>query len=237
MRYAIIAATAAALSVAACGSSSNPAPASSKNPAGSAPNSSSAPNSGSAPTPGAQAPNGNGGKDRVAGLIASVSGNTIQVNQRKGTATVDVTPSTMVAELTPAQLTDVTAGSCVSVRPARGNGSGGAQITARNLVIGTGPNGTCTAPQHARAGAVRGTVASVNANTVVVNVTDQNGSTSQANVAIDNTTTYEKRAAATPAAIFQGKCLAARGSNDSSGNLQATAVTVTPANNGKCGLR
>jgi hypothetical protein len=166
-----------------------------------------------------------------------VSGNTIQVNQRKGTATVDVTPSTTVAELTPAQLTDVTAGSCVSVRPAHGNGSGGAQVTARNVVIGTGPNGTCTAPQHAREGAVRGTVASVNGNTVVVNVTDQNGSTSQANVAIDNTTTYEKRATATPAAITQGKCLAARGSNDSSGNLQATAVTVTPANDGSCGWR
>jgi len=32
-------------------------------------------------------------------------------------------------------------------------------------------------------------------------------------------------------------CLAARGSNDSSGNLQATAVTVTPANDGSCGWR
>jgi hypothetical protein len=229
MRYAFLAVTAAAaLSVAACGSSGNPAPAASKS------STSSAPGSSSAPTPGAQAPHG---KDRVAGLIASVSGSTIQVNQRNGTATVDVTPSTTVAELTPAQLTDVTAGSCVAVRPTHDDGSGGAQVTARNVVIGTAPNGTCTAPQHARAGAVRGTVASVNGNTVVVNVTDQSGSTSQANVAIDNTTTYQKRAVATPAAITQGKCLAARGSNDSSGSLQATTVTVTPANNGKCGWR
>jgi hypothetical protein len=159
------------------------------------------------------------------------------VNQRNGTATVDVTPSTTVAEFTPAQLTDVTAGSCVAVRPTHDDGSGGAQVTARNVVIGTAPNGTCTAPQHARAGAVRGTVASVTGHTVVVNVTDQSGSTSQANVAIDNTTTYEKRAVATPAAITQGKCLAAHGSNDSSGSLQATTVTVTPANNGNCGWR
>jgi hypothetical protein len=159
------------------------------------------------------------------------------VNQRNGTAPVDVTPSTTVAELTPAQLTDVTAGSCVAVRPTHDDGSGGAQVTARNVVIGTAPDGTCTAPQHARAGAVRGTVASVNGNTVVVNVTDQSGSTSQANVAIDNATTYAKRAVATPAAITQGKCLAARGSNDSGGSLQATTVTVTPANNGKCGWR
>jgi uncharacterized protein DUF5666 len=229
MRYAIFAVTAAAaLSVAACGSSGNPAPAASKS------STSSASSSSSAPTPGAQGPHG---KDRVAGLIASVSGSTIQVTQRNGTATVDVTPSTTVAELSPAQLTDVTAGSCVAVRPTHDDGSGGAQVTARNVVIGTAPDGSCTAPQHARAGAVRGTVASVNGNTVVVNVTDQSGSTSQANVAIDNTTTYAKRAVATPAAITQGKCLAARGSNDSSGSLQATTVTVTPANNGKCGWR
>ena len=236
MRYAILAVTAAAaLSVAACGSSGNPAPAASKSPPASA--ASSAPGSSSAPTPGAQAPPGNHGKDRVGGLIASVSGNTIQVNQRNGTATVDVTPSTTVAELTPAQLTDVTAGSCVAVRPAHDNGSGGAQVTARNVVIGTAPDGTCTAPQHARAGALRGTVASVNGSTVVINVTDQSGSTSQASVGIDNTTTYEKRAVATPAAITQGKCLAARGTNDSSGNLQATMVSVAPANNGTCGRR
>lgn len=150
---------------------------------------------------------------------------------------MDVTPSTTVAELTPAQLTDVTAGSCVAVRPTHDNGSAGGQVTARNVLIGTAANGTCTTPQHARAGAVRGTVVSVNGNTVVVNVTDQNGSTSQANVAVDNTTTFEKRAVATPAAITQGKCLAARGSNDSSGNLQATMVTVTPSDNGNCGWR
>ena len=78
------------------------------------------------------------------------------MNQRNGTATVDVTPSTTVAELTPAQVTDVTAGSCVAVRPTHDDGSGGAQVTARNVVIGTAPDGTCTAPQHARAGAVRG---------------------------------------------------------------------------------
>jgi hypothetical protein len=148
-----------------------------------------------------------------------------------------VTPSTTVTELTPALVTDVTAGSCVAVRPTHENGSAGAQVTARNVVIGTPPNGTCTAPQHARAGAVRGTVASVNGTTVVVNVTDQSGSTSQASVAIDNTTTYQKRAPATPTAITQGKCLAARGSTDTSGTLQATAVTVTPANNGNCGWR
>lgn len=227
MRYTILAITAVtALSVAACGSSNNPAPAASRSSSSSTPTSSS-------PTPAAASP-APGGKDRVSGLIASVSGNTIQVNGRNGNATVDVTPSTAVTELTPAQPTDVTAGSCVTVRPTRDNGSGGAQTTARTVVIGTGATGKCTSPQHARAGLVRGTVASVNGNTVVVNVTDQNGSASQANVEIDNTTKYAKRAAATSSAIAQGKCLAASGSKDNSGNLQASAVNVFPATNGDC---
>jgi len=69
---------------------------------------------------------------------------------------------------------------------------------------------------------------------VVVNVTDQNGGASQANVAVDNATSYIKRAVATTSAIAQGKCLAARGGKDTSGNLQATSVTVFPADNGNC---
>jgi hypothetical protein len=56
------------------------------------------------------------GKDYVEGLVESVSGNTIQLRTRTGSATVDFTPSTRVAEVTPAQLTDVTPGSCVNVR-------------------------------------------------------------------------------------------------------------------------
>jgi hypothetical protein len=171
----------------------------------------------------------------VAGLIASVSGNTVAVNQHNGgSATVNVTQSTTVAQVSPAQLSDITAGSCVTVRPTRDNGSGGAQITARRVMIGASSNDQCASPQNAHGHAVRGTVASVNGNTVVLNVPGDNGSTSQTNVAVDSNTTYTKRASATPAAITQGQCLAARGSKDSSGALQATNVTVAPANNGQC---
>ena len=75
--------------------------------------------------------------------------------------------------------------------------------------------------------------AEVAPNTVVVNV-NQNGSTSQSNLTVDNNTTYTKRASATSAAITQGECLAARGTVDTSGALQATNVTVAPAQNGSC---
>lgn len=219
MRYAILAITAAAaVSVAACGSSGNSTPAASKS-SGSATTSSS-------PTPAPQS----GEKDHVAGLIASVSGTTVQVNQKSGTATVDVTQSTKVAEMTPAQVTDLTPGACVSTRTPKDNAS----AAVRMVVIGTDANGNCAAPQNARPGMVRGTVASVNGNTVVLNVS-QNGSTSQSNITVDNQTRYEKRAASTAQAIAQGKCLSASGTTDSSGALQAANVTLSPANNGKCG--
>jgi Domain of unknown function (DUF5666) len=163
-------------------------------------------------------------------MIASVSGNTIQVSQKNGTATVDITGSTKIAEVTPAQLTDVTPGSCVTARLPHDSAQG---APARTVMIAPAPNGGCNSPQNARAALVRGTVTSVNGNTVVLNV-NQNGSTSQANVTVDNNTTYTKRASATSASIAQGKCLAARGTNDTSGALQATTVTVSPTENGMC---
>jgi hypothetical protein len=228
MRYTILAITAAtALSVAACGSSNSPAPAASKSSI-TPPTSSS---STATPTPQA-APPGNG-KDRVSGTIASVSGNTVQVNQKNGTATVDITGSTQITEITAAQLTDVTPGSCLTARLPHDSAPG---TPARHIIIAPTTNGGCNSPQNTHGAVVRGTVASVNGNTVVVNA-NQNGSTSQANVTVDNNTTYMKRASATSASIAQGKCLAARGTDDTSGALQATNVTVAPAENGSCGAR
>ena len=163
-------------------------------------------------------------------MIASVSGNTVQVNQKNGTATVDITGSTKIAEITSAQLTDVTPGSCLTARMPRDSAQG---TPARHVMIAPATNGGCNSPQNARAALVRGTVASVNGNNVVVNV-NQNGSTSQANVTVDNDTTYTKRVSATSASIAQGKCLAAQGTDDTSGALQATKFTVAPAENGQC---
>jgi hypothetical protein len=228
MRYTILAITAAAaFSVAACGSSNNPAPAASKNSI-SPPTSSSS--TAAAPTPATPTPQAANGKDRVSGLIASVSGNTVQVNQKSGTTTVDINGSTRIAQITTSQLTDVTPGSCVTARLPHDNAQGAA---ARHIMIAPATDGGCNAPPNGHSAVVRGTVASVNGNTVVVNV-NQNGSTSQANLTVDNNTTYTKRASATSAAIAQGECLAAQGTDDTSGTLQATNVTVAPAQNGSC---
>jgi hypothetical protein len=233
-----------ALSAAACGTSNNTSnntkPGTSVSPGSSSPASSS---------PSASAK----GKEWVNGLIASVSGNAVQVTQETGTATVDFAPSTKVTEVTPTQLTDVTAGSCVSARPTREStpATSGA-ITAKSVTVSQAVDGKCPQPK-APAGtstatpapaspssgpeaprSVRGTVASVAGNTITVTATDANDSPSQISVTVTDTTKYTKSAPADAQAVAQGKCISARGTKDASGTLQATKITVRPADNGNC---
>jgi hypothetical protein len=241
--FAILAVTGAtALSVAACGTSDNAKPTSSASPTTASPTSSSQSPSASAK-----------GKDRVSGLIASVSGNAVQVTQEAGTATVDFTPSTKITEVTPAQLTDVAAGSCVKARPTSESApaTSGA-ITAESVTVSQAVDGKCPQPK-APAGAstttspaappsgtptaphsVRGTVASVAGNTITVTANDANDNPSQTNVTVTDTTKYAKKASADAQALAQGKCIAARGTKDGGGTLQATTITVKPAENGTC---
>jgi hypothetical protein len=231
-RLAILTLTGAtALSVAACGASNTSKPATSAGPTSSAATSSS---------PSASA----NGKSWVSGMIASVSGDAIQVSQQTGTATVDFTPSTKITEVTPGQLTDVTAGSCVVVIPSRESADTGGATTAQFVRVSPAVDGKCPEPKHP-AGApasggpaghrpLRGTVASVAGNTITVTGADASGSTSQTNVSVTDTTKYTKQSATDAQALAQGKCVAARGTKDDSGTLQATAISVQPADNGSC---
>ena len=110
-RLALLTLTGAtALSVAACGASHTTSNTAQPSTAAGKTSSATSPSTPSA------APSG---KAWVSGMIASVSGDAIQVTQQAGNATVDFTPSTKITEVTPAQLTDVTAGSCVAVHPTR----------------------------------------------------------------------------------------------------------------------
>jgi Domain of unknown function (DUF5666) len=228
-RVALLAVTGAtALSVAACGSSNDAKP-TSANPTSSA----------AAPTSSTPSASGKA-KDWVNGLVDSVSGSTIQVSQRSGTATVDFTPSTAVFEIAPAQLTDITAGSCVSVRPDHhGASAGGGAISARSVRVSTAVDGKCPAPAHpagegSRHQPPRGQVASVNGNTITLNSTDAQGNPAQTTVSVTDTTTYTKQTATDAQAIAQGKCIAAQGTRDSGGALQATNISVQQADNGSC---
>jgi hypothetical protein len=223
--FAVVGAT--ALSVAACGSSDTATPARSASPTGSTTAQAQAPTQSPSPTP--------GGKGKVAGLIASVSGNTIQVTQRNGNATVDVTPSTAISEVTPAGLPDVTAGSCVSIRPARDDSGNAGAATARSVRISpAAADGKCSAgPSGRPAGhhGVGGTVASVAGDTITVNGTDGAAPTT---VTVTDKTRYTKQATATTQSIVQGKCMTAQGSLDGGGAIQATTINLRPARDGAC---
>jgi hypothetical protein len=242
VRYKLLAAIGiAGLSVAACGTSNSGSTAASSTPSAAAPTATS-----SSAAPAATSM----GKDRVAGLIASVSGNTIQVNQPGGTgpAAVAYAPATKISQAMSAQLIDVTAGSCVWVRAARGNGTpGNGTVTAARVLISDAVNGQCgpaggklaagtTSPapdQPPRGRGLRGTVASVSGNTIVV-TTAPDGTTAPTNVEVTDSTKYMKRAVVGATAITQGECIAARGSKDNGGTLQATVINLRASDNGNC---
>ena len=165
------------------------------------------------------------------GLVGTVSGGTVTVSEPNGSATVNVTPSTKVTQLSQGQLADITAGQCLLVNPTKDSGAP-PSVTAEAVLFGAPDNGHCGRPGgNGPARRLGGTVASVNGNSIVLTLADN----SQATVTVTPTTRYAKRAAAAPSAITAGQCLAARGQKDSNGVLQAGYVGLRPANNGRCG--
>lgn len=220
-----------ALSLAACGSSSTPSPSSSSSTASTSSSQSSPSSTSASPTPGAAGPGGkDAGKDKAFGLIGSVSGGTVTLTGPHGPATVDVTPSTHVTQLVPGQLTDVTAGECVMVRPTKDSG-GPPTVTAAAVLVRAAGNGECGHPGGGHGRGVVGAVASVNGSSIVLTTADN----AQTTVTVTPTTRYGKLNPADTSAIATGQCLAARGTKDGSGNLQATTVNLRPAHNGQCG--
>jgi hypothetical protein len=238
-RFAIVVATGAtALSVAACGSSNNTSQTSTST------STSTSTVTSTSPTP-AQ------GEATVSGLIASVAGNSIQVTKDDNSnATVNFTSTTKVTEVAPATLSDVTSGSCITVRPT-GEPQGSQPVTAAAIRVSPSVNGTCPQPKGPAAGSststpppgspapaqpkpLRGSVASVTGNSITVAGTDASGNTTQTTVTVDDKTKYSKLTSATPDAIAQGKCVNARGTMDNAGPLQATSITLRPAVDGKC---
>jgi hypothetical protein len=228
-RVALLAAAGAtALSLAACGNSSEtkPAPAT---PSSNAPTSS---------TPSASGK----GHDWVKGMIDSVSGSTIQVTAKSGPTTVDFTPSTAVDVVTPAQLTDVTAGSCVWVHPDhQADAPAGGPVNARAVKVSAAVDGKCPGPEPHPAGdkphhqiPPHGQVASVAGNTITLNGTDAQGNPSTTTVNVTDTTKYSKKTPADAHAIAQGKCLVAHGTRDGGNALQAARIDVQDAVNGAC---
>jgi hypothetical protein len=214
-----------ALSLAACGSSGTSPTASSASSSSAKPATSAA--AAPASSSPAAAPKG---RDRVFGVVGTVSGTTITLSGSDGPATVDLSPSTRVIQLTAAQLTDVTAGECLVARPTKDT-AGTPSVTAAAVLFGPADNGQCAPPGHRQGRGVIGTVASVSGNAITVTTADNTPST----VTVTQQTHFAKRSTADPSVITAGQCLMATGTKANDGTLAATSVNVRPSNNGQCG--
>lgn len=157
-------------------------------------------------------------KDYVEGMVQSVSDGTIQLRTRTGSATVDFTPQTRVVEATPAQLTDVTPGSCVNVRAAPQSPPAGGAVTAQAVTITPAVDGKCPPPAG-----FYGTVSSVSGNTISVN--GLGPQPTPTNVTVANTTSYKKQTASDAQAITNGRCMGAQGTQDG-GVLHAMTISL-----------
>ncbi|GAA4535297.1 DUF5666 domain-containing protein [Mycobacterium paraffinicum] len=157
-------------------------------------------------------------KDYVEGLIESVSGGTIALRTRTGSATVDFAPSTRVVQVAPAKLADVIPGSCVNVRATPQSAPTGGAITAQAVTITSAVDGKCPPPAG-----FYGTVTSVAGDTIAVN-----GIGAQANpttVTVANSTSYQLQTPSDAQAITNGKCMGAQGIQDA-GVLHAMTISL-----------
>ena len=125
---------------------------------------------------------------------------------------------------------------------AQEGGQGGQPITAVSVRISPAVDGKCpqatdeSGKRSARRCQGHGSkaVASVAGNTINVTSTDAGGNATQTAVTVNDKTKYSKQAAADTQAISAGKCLTAKGTQDSGGALQATTIDLRPAHDGKC---
>lgn len=155
-------------------------------------------------------------KDYVEGMVESVSGTTIALRTRTGSATVGFGPATRVVDVTPAKLSDVTPGSCVNVRGAPQSAPSGGAITAQTVTITAAADGKCPPPAG-----FYGTVASVSGDTISVNGMGP----APTAVTVANTTTYQRQTPTDAQVITNGKCMGAQGTN-AGGALQAVMISL-----------
>lgn len=158
-------------------------------------------------------------KDYVEGLVQGVSGDTIHLRTRTGSATVRLSPATTVVEAAPAALPDVTPGSCVNVR-ATPESAPGTAITAQAVIITAAIDGKCPPPAG-----FYSTVTGVSGNTIAVTGIGPGGQPAPTNVTVADTTSYKKQTVTNTQAITNGRCMGAQGT-DTGGVLQAMTISL-----------
>lgn len=187
-----------------------------------------------------QAPEKINGEDEVSGSIASVSGMRIEVSSPEGSASVSFTDSTKIMELTPATLADITAGLCVTIRPA--SGAEGGTVVADAVVVGASSGGECKKTGGADnaglpqtpLGGFRGTVDSVTGTTIALTTFGTDGSKTNSTIETNDLTLFADRHRVKADAVVEGKCIIAGGTNDTGGVLQAQTINLPLVVNGEC---
>lgn len=223
----------AVLSAVACGSPTKSSPSQSSTPSTTAATS-------ATEAPKSEAPVKVNGEDEVSGSIASVSGTMIEVSGAKGSASVAFSESTKIMELTPAKLTDITPGLCVTIRPA--SGTEGGVVVADAVVVGASSGGECKKTGGADnaglpaspLGGFRGTVDSVSDKTINITTFGADGTKANTKVEFNDLTLFADRHRVKSDAIVEGKCIIAGGTNDTGGVLQALTINLPLVVNGAC---
>jgi hypothetical protein len=218
----IVAVSTTALLLAACGSSTPAKPVTSSTSATAQASGTSAPAT-PPPPPAPPAPP----KVKTQGKVNSVTGSTLALSAKKGPTTVNITPTTKIILIAPAQLSDVSIGACVDVKQAAA-AAGAPPTPAKSITIIAGASVKCA--QSSDDKGVSGAVTAVNGPTVLVASTPG----APASVPTDKKTKYLKQAPATALVITAGVCLSASGTVDPTGALQATAATVGPPPKAAC---
>lgn len=215
---------------------------------------------GAAPSTGTGQRAGGQRQPGVSGLIAEVSGKTLQVQgtSEGGTseqAAVTWTDKTTFTDVRKASAAALKTGLCASIRTAAASASPGTTMNASSVALSPAVGGTCAGgfelggarPSGGPSGAARsgapgydrgtnGKVTSVDGATFVVAATGPGGSTTTAvTVTTTTSTAWSELAKTTAKAATVGRCATATGTSSGTGALTATAVRLSaPASDGTC---
>ncbi|MDT4894856.1 MAG: hypothetical protein QOE97_3891 [Pseudonocardiales bacterium] len=244
----------AMVSLAACGGGSSGA---------STPSTSAAAGGGAAAAGGGGAAGG-ANAPAASGLIAAVSGSTMQVqSQQNGQVAVTWSGTTSFTDTVPTTLSAVKTGDCVFAAGASGSSPTATSFTAATMSVSPAVNGSCGAgrggagqgarptrsgfpgggrPSGAPGGGAgtaiaNGSVTSVSGSTIVVASQAGGSSPTSRTVTVGSSTKLTTMAKATSSAATVGKCATVQGTADSSGTVAATSVRITDAVSGQCGGR
>jgi hypothetical protein len=181
---------------------------------------------------------GNALRGGASGQLVQINAQTLILSGANGDITIDYSSSTPITKTSTAALADITPGACI-VATGQKDASGlvtattvrlspkGANGCAAATPNGNGAPGASPRPVPSGQPAVNfvsGVVTSVNGTSVTL-LTQANGSQT---INVPTTAAVTQSSVASASALQVGQCLRATGSRDSAGNVQATALTITP---------